>query len=299
MICKSLATVAMICLLAAFASVSAGTASEEGAADQSALSGTDVVTTVDGLDEMTNGSSSYSTNQSSNESSNESSARNVTVIDLSTLDNGTESEESPNATVIGYTPSVIEEVGAESVSSGVTDVKALSETLGLEVSENALDLSTLDNGTDIEESPNATVIGYTPSVIEEVGAESVSSGVTDVKALSETLGLEVSENALDLSTTENVSSEAVGSETTMISYTVSSSNESDGVEPADVRVLGNVLGTTSTSSSVKNLSTLGGESVADDEMETTYTSLSSSSTNESEVTDVQELSEILGYSAEA
>ena len=354
--CKSLVTVAMICLLAAFASVSIGMASEESATDQSALSGADEVTTVDELDEVTNVSSSYSTNQSSNESSNESSARNVTVIDLSTLNNGTEIEESPNVTVISYTPSVIEEVGAESVSSGVTDVAALSETLGSEVSESAVDLSTLDDGTETEESPNATVIGYTtPSVIEEVGAESVSSevtgvtalgetlgsevsesavdlstldngtkieessnttvisyttssvieevgaesvsaGVTDVKALSETLGYEVSESAVDLSTLDNGTESEESPNTTVISYTVSSSNESAEEEPVDVRVLGNVLGTTSTTSNVRDLSTLGGESVADNETETTYTSLSS--TNKSEVTDVQELSEILGYSAD-
>ena len=103
MISKSLTAVAVICLLAAFASVSAGTASEEGAADQSALNGADDVTTMDELDEMTNGSSSYSTNQSSNESSNESSARNMTVIYLSTLDNGAKTEENLNITVISYT----------------------------------------------------------------------------------------------------------------------------------------------------------------------------------------------------
>jgi hypothetical protein len=237
MICKSLNTVAMICLLAAFVPVSAGTASEEVVADQSALSGADDVTTVDELDEMTNGSSSYSTNQSSNESSNESSARNMTVIDLSTLDDVTETEESPNITVISYTtPSVIEEVGAEEVSPEVTDVKALSETLGS--------------------------------------------------------GSEVAEDALNLSTIENGSAEAVSSETTMISYTIPSSNGSGGEEPVDVRVLGNVL-EPSPSSSVTNLSTLGGEYFADNETETGYTSLSS--TNESEVTDVKTLSEILGY----
>ena len=49
---------------------------------------------MDELDEMTNGSSN-STDQSSDETSNESSARNMNVIDLSTLGDGTRTEESP------------------------------------------------------------------------------------------------------------------------------------------------------------------------------------------------------------
>jgi hypothetical protein len=235
MVCRSLKTVATVCLLAAFASISAGTTSEEGATDLSTLSGVDDVMTISELDDMKNGSTSNSTGQSSNESSNKSSVRNVTVIDLSTLDNGTETEDSSNVTVISYT---------------------------------------------------------TPSVIEEVGAESVSSEVADVKSLSETLGPEVSENALDLSTSENGSAVEAGSETTIISYTIPTSNGSDGIEPVDVRFLGNVL-EPYPSSNVMTLSTLVGESVADNETETSYTSLSS--TNESEVTDVKALSEILGY----
>jgi hypothetical protein len=260
MICKSLKTMAMVCLLAAAASISMGMASEEGAIEESALNAVDEVTMIDEVDEMKNESSSNSTNQSSNESSTE----NVTVIDPGILNDGDE----------------------ESLTSDVDEMKnASSSNLTDQSSEkDVIDLSTLDAGSKTAENADVTVISYMPpsDSIDGEAAEVSDVEVTDVRVLSNVLDTSAAENVTDLSTLGEIS---------LIS------NRTDGAEPIDVRVLGNVLGAPA-AENVTNLSTLGGESTMLNDDNATgigYTTLSETTTEGSKATDVKGLSEALGY----
>jgi hypothetical protein len=225
MIFKLLKTMVMVCLLAAVASISVGMASEEGAIDLSAINAADEMTMTDEVDDMDmdNESSLNSTNQSSNESSVEDA--DVSVVSLSTLEDGSNAGENADVTVISYTPpnSSTDADGVEESDTNVSDVRILSNVLGSSTAENVTDLSTLDEDE--------------------------------------------------------------------------ASDETDGTEPTDVRVLGGVL-EAYPAENVTDLSTLGETAAALDvtnATETSPASLSSNTTNESQVTDVMALSEILGY----
>ncbi|MDD2637652.1 MAG: hypothetical protein PHO60_01625 [Methanothrix sp.] len=219
--CKSLKMMAMVCLLAAVASISVGMASEEGATDLSAINAADEVTMTDEVDGMDNESSLNSTDQSSNESSAEDA--DVSVVSLSTLEDGSKAGENADVTVISYMPpnSSNDADGVEENDTNVTDVRILSNVLGSSAAENVTDLSALDEASD----------------------------------------------------------------------------ETDGAKPIDVRVLGDVLGAYP-AENVTDLSTLGETATAlgvTNATETGPAALSSTTTNESQVTDVMALSEILGY----
>ena len=269
MICKSLKMMAMVCLLAAAASISVGMASEEGAIDLIALNVTDEVTMIDEVDEMNNTTTPNSTNQSSNESSAAEDAPDLSAIN--TIDEKSMTGE-------------IEEVN-DTTSSDLTiqpsDESNESSSEGVNVS--VVDLSTLEDGSKTAENVDVTVISYMPPSNETDGAGASDINVTDVRILSNVLGSSVAENVTDLSTLGQGSP---------------ASDATDGAEPIDVRSLGNVLGA-SPAENVTNLSTLGETTTALDvtnSTETSYTSLSDATTTvDSEATDVKALSEILGY----
>jgi len=184
MICKSLMILAMVCLLAAAASISLGMASEDGAMDLSALNAVDEVSMTDDVDEGNNTTSLNSTNQSSNESSAEN------VIDLSALD--VVDEESITDDV--------DEVNNTTSSNSAN--QSSNESSAEDVNVSVVDLSTLDTGSETAENADVTVISYMPpsSSTDGDGAELSDVEVTDVRILSDVLGAFAAENALDLST---------------------------------------------------------------------------------------------------
>jgi len=268
MICKSLKMMAMVCLLAAAASISVGMASEEGTIDLSALNVTDEVTMIDEVDEMNNESSSNSTNQSSNESSAAEDSPDLSSIIAIDEESMTDEVEEVNDTTSSDSANQPSDESNESSSE--------------DVNVSVVDLSTLEDESKAKENVDLTVISYMPPSNETGEAELTGMEVTDVRILSNVLGSSAAENVTDLST--------LGQESP-------ASDATDGAEPIDVRTLGNVLGA-SPAENVTDLSTLGEGSTALDvtnATETSYKSLSDATTADSEATDVKTLSEILGY----
>lgn len=220
MICKSLKTMAMVCLLAAATSISMGMASEEGAIEESALNAVDEVTMIDEVDEMKNESSWNSTNQSSNESSTE----NVTVID----------------------PGILNEVDEESLKSDVDEMKnAYTSNLTDQSSEkDVIDLSTLDAGSKTAENADVTVISYMPpsDSIDGDAAEVSDVEVTDVRVLANVLGGFASENVTNLSTLGGESTALDDDNATGIGYTTLSDTTTEGSKANDMKGLSEALG---------------------------------------------------------
>lgn len=215
MICKSLKTMAMVCLLAAAASISMGMASEEGAIEESALNAVDEVTMIDEVDEMKNASSSNLTDQSSEKD----------VIDLSTLDAGSKTAENADVTVINYIPpsDSIDGEAAEVSDVEVTDVRVLSNVLDTSAAENVTDLSTLG---EISLISNRTD-----------GAEPI-----DVRVLGNVLGAPAAENVTNLSTLSRESTTLDDDNATGIGYTTLSETTTEGSKATDVKVLSEALG---------------------------------------------------------
>ena len=132
MICKSLKMMAMVCLLATAASISIGTASEEGAIDLIALNVTDEVTMIDEVDEM-NTTTPNSTNQSSNESSAAEDAPDLSAIDAIGEESMTDEVEEVNDTPSSDSTVQPSDESNESSSEGVN--------------VSVVDLSTLEDGS--------------------------------------------------------------------------------------------------------------------------------------------------------
>jgi len=220
MICKSLMILAMVCLLAAVASISMGMASEEGTIEESALNAVDEVTMTDDVDGMKNESSSNSTNQSSNESS----AENATVID----------------------PGILNEGDEESLTSDVDEMKnASSSNLTDQSSEkDVIDLSTLDAGSKTAENADVTVISYMPpsDSIDGDAAEVSDVEVTDVRVMANVLGGFASENVTNLSTLDGGSKAFDDDNATEMNSTSFSETTTEGSKATDVKGLSEALG---------------------------------------------------------
>ena len=269
MIYKSLKTVAMIAVLAAVGSISFGMASDESTSDLTALSGPDGETMAG----VVNGTNNVSNNASNNESvtspnmTNQTSAEdlNASVVELSTLDNASETKEGAETTALSSSSTEAEEAEVEVIGAGAgaiepADLEALGGALEASAAGNAADLSSLGEGT-------------------EVTSTTSSTGPMDVAALGEGLNTSA-DNAADLST--------LGEETAVASTT-------NLIEPIDVRVLGNVL-IAPPAENVKDLSTLGNVTAAEpaNATKTGFASLSNATTEGMESTDVKDLSAALG-----
>jgi hypothetical protein len=206
---------------------SSNESSAENALDLSAFDVVDEESMTDDVDEVNNATSSNLTDQSSNESSSESSAEdvNASVVDLSTLESGSKTAEDSDVTVISYMPpsnetdeaevtgmevtdvrilgNVLEAPAAENVAhlstlgegSGASDatdgaepidVRVLGNVLGAPATENVTNLSTLGEGSTALDVANATETNYTSLS----NATTVESEATDVKVLSEVLGID-------------------------------------------------------------------------------------------------------------
>jgi len=211
---------AMVCLLAAVASISMGMASEEGTIEESALNAVDEVTMTDDVDGMKNESSSNSTNQSSNESS----AENATVID----------------------PGILNEGDEESLTSDVDEMKnASSSNLTDQSSEkDVIDLSTLDAGSKTAENADVTVISYMPpsDSIDGDAAEVSDVEVTDVRVMANVLGGFASENVTNLSTLDGGSKAFDDDNATEMNSTSFSETTTEGSKATDVKGLSEALG---------------------------------------------------------
>lgn len=279
MICRSLKTVAMITVLAVAGLISLGMASDEGVQESADISGPD----GDSMAGVVNGTINVSDNASNNASesapnmtnmTNQTSAEdlNVSVVELSTVDNGTDAEEGAETTVISYSPSAgvteegvaegaeVEVIGAGAGALEPTELGALGGASEASATGNASDLSTIGEETAVASTTNATE-------------------PMDVAALGEGLNASAG-NAADLSTLGEAT--AVASTTNL-------------TEPMDVRVLGNVL-FTPPADNVRSLSTLGNVTAAEpaDETEPGFASLSNATFGGAESTDVKDLSAALG-----
>ncbi|HPR65976.1 MAG TPA: hypothetical protein PLM24_02425 [Methanothrix sp.] len=283
---------AMVCLLAAAASISVGTATEEGAVDESGLNAVDEVSMTDDVDEMNNATSLNSTNQSSNESFAENVA-DMGAFDLADEELVTDDvSEVNNVTPLNLTdqPSnesfaedvIVEDVDIEALDVEAVDMEDVEAVDVTEVDASVVGLSTLDKGSETADDADVTVIRYMPPSNETDVVELAGMEETDVRVLGDVLGAPAAETVADLSTLGE------GSQ---------ASGATDGAEPMDVRVLGNVLGAPDTEN-VANLSTLSQASTKLDTGNATkisYMSPSNATTAESETTDVKVLSGALGY----
>lgn len=279
MMSKSLKLVAMISILAVAGLISLGMASDEGVQESADISGPD----GDSMAGVVNGTINVSDNASNNASesapnmtnmTNQTSAEdlNVSVVELSTVDNGTDAEEGAETTVISYSPSAgvteegvaegaeVEVIGAGAGALEPTELGALGGAFEASATGNASDLSTIGEETAVASTTNATE-------------------PMDVAALGEGLNASAG-NATDLSTLGEAT--AVASTTNL-------------TEPMDVRVLGNVL-FTPPADNVRSLSTLGNVTAAEpaDETEPGFASLSNATFGGAESTDVKDLSAALG-----
>lgn len=274
MMSKSLKLVAMISILAVAGLISLGMASDEGVQESADISGPD----GGSMAGVVNGTINVSDNASNNASesvpnmTNQTSAEdlNVSVVELSTVDNGTDAEEGAETTVISYSPSagvteegVAEGAEVEVIGAGAlepTELGALAVASEASATGNASDLSTIGEETEVASTTNATE-------------------PMDVAALGEGLNASAG-NATDLSTLGEAT--AVASTTNL-------------TEPMDVRVLGNVL-FTPPADNVRSLSTLGNVTAAEpaDETEPGFASLSNATFGGAESTDVKDLSAALG-----
>ena len=274
MMSKSLKLVAMISILAVAGLISLGMASDEGVQESADISGPD----GGSMAGVVNGTINVSDNASNNASesvpnmTNQTSAEdlNVSVVELSTVDNGTDAEEGAETTVISYSPSagvteegVAEGAEVEVIGAGAlepTELGALAVASEASATGNASDLSTIGEETEVASTTNATE-------------------PMDVAALGEGLNASAG-NATDLSTLGEAT--AVASTTNL-------------TEPMDVRVLGNVL-FTPPADNVRSLSTLGNVTAAEpaDETEPGFASLSNATFGSAESTDVKDLSAALG-----
>ncbi|HPE63249.1 MAG TPA: hypothetical protein PLQ49_03975 [Methanothrix sp.] len=234
---------------------------------------------VNGTINVSDNASDNASNNASNNASesvpnmtNQTSAEdlNVSVVELSTVDNGTDAEEGAETTVISYSPSagvteegVAEGAEVEVIGAGAlepTELGALAVASEASATGNASDLSTIGEETEVASTTNATE-------------------PMDVAALGEGLNASAG-NATDLSTLGEAT--AVASTTNL-------------TEPMDVRVLGNVL-FTPPADNVRSLSTLGNVTAAEpaDETEPGFASLSNATFGSAESTDVKDLSAALG-----
>ena len=276
MMSKSLKLVAMISILAVAGLISLGMASDEGVQESADISGPD----GGSMAGVVNGTINVSDNASNNASesvpnmTNQTSAEdlNVSVVELSTVDNGTDAEEGAETTVISYSPSAgvteegvaegaeVEVIGAGAGALEPTELGALGGASEASATGNASDLSTIGEETEVASTTNATE-------------------PMDVAALGEGLNASAG-NATDLSTLGEAT--AVASTTNL-------------TEPMDVRVLGNVL-FTPPADNVRSLSTLGNVTAAEpaDETEPGFASLSNATFGSAESTDVKDLSAALG-----
>lgn len=279
MMSKSLKSVAIISILAVAGLISLGMASDEGVQESADISGPD----GDSMAGVVNGTINVSDNASNNASesapnmtnmTNQTSAEdlNVSVVELSTVDNGTDAEEGAETTVISYSPSAgvteegvaegaeVEVIGAGAGALEPTELGALGGASEASATGNASDLSTIGEETAVASTTNATE-------------------PMDVAALGEGLNASAG-NAADLST--------LGEGTAVASTT-------NLTEPMDVRVLGNVL-FTPPADNVRSLSTLGNVTAAEpaDETEPGFASLSNATFGGAESTDVKDLSAALG-----
>jgi len=282
MMSKSLKLVAMISILAVAGLISLGMASDEGVQESADISGPDggsMAGVVNGTINVSDNASDNASNNASNNASesvpnmtNQTSAEdlNVSVVELSTVDNGTDAEEGAETTVISYSPSagvteegVAEGAEVEVIGAGAlepTELGALAVASEASATGNASDLSTIGEETEVASTTNATE-------------------PMDVAALGEGLNASAG-NATDLSTLGEAT--AVASTTNL-------------TEPMDVRVLGNVL-FTPPADNVRSLSTLGNVTAAEpaDETEPGFASLSNATFGGAESTDVKDLSAALG-----
>ena len=284
MMSKSLKLVAMISILAVAGLISLGMASDEGVQESADISGPDggsMAGVVNGTINVSDNASDNASNNASNNASesvpnmtNQTSAEdlNVSVVELSTVDNGTDAEEGAETTVISYSPSAgvteegvaegaeVEVIGAGAGALEPTELGALGGASEASATGNASDLSTIGEETAVASTTNATE-------------------PMDVAALGEGLNASAG-NATDLSTLGEAT--AVASTTNL-------------TEPMDVRVLGNVL-FTPPADNVRSLSTLGNVTAAEpaDETEPGFASLSNATFGGAESTDVKDLSAALG-----
>lgn len=279
MMSKSLKLVAMISILAVAGLISLGMASDEGVQESADISGPDggsmagvVNGTINVSDNASNNASESAPNMTNMTNQTSAEDLNVSVVELSTVDNGTDAEEGAETTVISYSPSAgvteegvaegaeVEVIGAGAGALEPTELGALGGAFEASATGNASDLSTIGEETAVASTTNATE-------------------PMDVAALGEGLNASAG-NATDLSTLGEAT--AVASTTNL-------------TEPMDVRVLGNVL-FTSPADNVRSLSTLGNVTAAEpaDETEPGFASLSNATFGGAESTDVKDLSAALG-----
>lgn len=279
MMSKSLKLVAMISILAVAGLISLGMASDEGVQESADISGPDggsmagvVNGTINVSDNASNNASESAPNMTNMTNQTSAEDLNVSVVELSTVDNGTDAEEGAETTVISYSPSAgvteegvaegaeVEVIGAGAGALEPTELGALGGAFEASATGNASDLSTIGEETAVASTTNATE-------------------PMDVAALGEGLNASAG-NATDLSTLGEAT--AVASTTNL-------------TEPMDVRVLGNVL-FTPPADNVRSLSTLGNVTAAEpaDETEPGFASLSNATFGGAESTDVKDLSAALG-----
>ncbi len=279
MMSKSLKLVAMISILAVAGLISLGMASDEGVQESADISGPDggsmagvVNGTINVSDNASNNASESAPNMTNMTNQTSAEDLNVSVVELSTVDNGTDAEEGAETTVISYSPSAgvteegvaegaeVEVIGAGAGALEPTELGALGGASEASATGNASDLSTIGEETAVASTTNATE-------------------PMDVAALGEGLNASAG-NATDLSTLGEAT--AVASTTNL-------------TEPMDVRVLGNVL-FTPPADNVRSLSTLGNVTAAEpaDETEPGFASLSNATFGGAESTDVKDLSAALG-----